>query len=97
MIIQQNTSRPKGFMVCGGVSGQGKPTLHFVAPATKVNLKYYVNKVLKQFLTEDVPRLFLNRRKLKWFLHQDSAPSHTAKVTIRFFSQNKIHYITPQE
>ncbi|CAF3386669.1 unnamed protein product [Rotaria sp. Silwood2] len=97
MIIQQNTSRPKGFMVWGGVSSQGKTALRFVAPGTKVNSNYYVNKVLKPFLAQDVPRLFPKRRKMKWFLHQDSAPSHTAEQTIRFLEQNKIHYITPQE
>ncbi|CAF2529763.1 unnamed protein product [Rotaria sp. Silwood2] len=97
MIIQQNTSRPKGFMVWGGVSSQGKTALRFVAPGTKVNSNYYVNKVLKPFLAQDVPRLFPKRQKMKWFLHQDSAPSHTAEQTIRFLDQNKIHYITPQE
>ncbi|CAF4004112.1 unnamed protein product [Rotaria sp. Silwood1] len=97
MIIQQNTSRPKGFMVWGGVSSQGKTALRFVAPGTKINSNYYVNKVLKPFLAQDVPRLFPRRRKMKWVLHQDSAPSHTAEQTIRFLDQNKIHYITPQE
>ncbi|CAF1558888.1 unnamed protein product [Rotaria sordida] len=97
MIIQQNTSRPKGFMVWGGVSSQGKTTLRFVTPGTKVNSNYYINNVLKPFLTKDVPRLFRKGKKLKWIFHQDSAPSHTAKETIKFLEQNKIHYITPQE
>ena len=42
MIIEQNTSRPKGFMVWGGVSSQGKTTLRFVTPGTKVNSNYYM-------------------------------------------------------
>ena len=37
MIIQQNISRPNGFMVCGGVSSRGKTAVHSVAPGTKVN------------------------------------------------------------
>jgi predicted transcriptional regulator/hemolysin-activating ACP:hemolysin acyltransferase len=97
MIIQQNTSRPKGFMVWEGVSSQGKTALRFVEHGTKINSKYYINEVLKPFLIQDVPRLFPKRRKIKWVFHQDSAPSHTAKETIKFLDQNKIHYITPQE
>ncbi|CAF4217313.1 unnamed protein product [Rotaria sordida] len=34
MIIQQNISRPKGFMVWAGVSSRGKISLRFVAPGT---------------------------------------------------------------
>ena len=58
MIIQQNTSQPKGFMVWGGVSSKGKTTLRFVALGIKVNSNYYINKVLKPFLARDVPHLF---------------------------------------
>ncbi|CAF1373817.1 unnamed protein product [Rotaria sordida] len=54
-------------MVWGGVSSQGKTTLRFVAPGTKVNSNCYINKVLKPFLTRDVPRLFPKTRKIKWF------------------------------
>jgi hypothetical protein len=45
IIIQQNTSRPKGFMIWGGVSSKGKTTLDFVASGTKVNLNYYINNL----------------------------------------------------
>ncbi|CAF1337854.1 unnamed protein product [Rotaria sordida] len=82
MIIQQNTSRPKGFMVWGGVSTQGNTTLRLVAPGTKVNSNYYINKVLKPFLTRDVPH---------------SAPSPTSKETIQYLNENKINYIKPEE
>ncbi|CAF4482595.1 unnamed protein product [Rotaria sp. Silwood2] len=64
----------RGFMVWGGVSSQGKTAFRFVAPGTKVNSNYYINKILKPFLAQDVPRLFPKRRKVKWFFHQDSAP-----------------------
>ncbi|CAF0817226.1 unnamed protein product [Adineta steineri] len=63
MIIQQNTCRPKGFMVWGGVSSQGKAELRFVTPGTKVNSNYYINNVLKPFLAKDVPRLFPKGKK----------------------------------
>ncbi len=65
MIIQQNTSRPKSFTVLGGVSSKRKTTLRFVAPGTKVNSNYYINKVLKAFLTRGVPRLFPKKTKNK--------------------------------
>ncbi|CAF1008388.1 unnamed protein product [Rotaria sordida] len=97
MIIQQNTSRPKGFMVWGGVSTQDKTTLRLVAPGTKVNSNYYINKVLKPFLPRDVPRLFSKKQKRKWYFHQDSAPSHTSKETIQYLNENKINYIKPEE
>ncbi|CAF4371369.1 unnamed protein product, partial [Rotaria sordida] len=44
MIIQQNISRPEGFMVWAGVSTRGKTSLRFVAPGTKVNSNYYIDK-----------------------------------------------------
>ncbi|CAF4212456.1 unnamed protein product [Rotaria sordida] len=84
-------------MVWGGVSSQGKTTLRFVAPGTKVNSNCYINKVLKPFLTRDVPRLFPKTRKIKWFFHQDSVPSYTARETISFLDENKINYIKPEE
>ena len=97
MIIQQNTSRPKGFMVWGCVSSKGKITLRFVVPGTKVNSNYYINKVLKPFLARDAPHLFPKKHRIKWYFHQDSAPSHTSKVTIQFFNEKKINYIKPEE
>ncbi len=50
MIIQQNTSRPKGFMVWGGVSSKGKTTLRFVEPGAKINSTYYIKNILQPFL-----------------------------------------------
>ena len=58
MIIQPDTSRPKGVMVWSGVSTRGKTTLRFVQPGAKINLNYYVNDILQPFLQRDVPRLF---------------------------------------
>ncbi|CAF1042739.1 unnamed protein product [Didymodactylos carnosus] len=84
MIIQQDSSRPKGFMVWGGVSSKGKTTLRFVEPGAKVNSQYYINKILKPFLSRDVPRLFPIGGKTRPTLQQDSAPSHVSKETIAF-------------
>ena len=42
MILQQNTYRPKGFMVWDGVSSKGKTSLRFVEPGAKINSAYYI-------------------------------------------------------
>ncbi|CAF1287268.1 unnamed protein product [Rotaria sordida] len=97
MIIQQSNSRPKGFMVWGGVSSKGKTTLRFVEPGAKINSTYYITNILKPFLSKDVPRLFPKNDRIKWFFHQDSAPSHTSKETIDFLKKFKINYIKPEE
>lgn len=97
MIIQQNTSRPKGFMVWGGVSSKGKTTLRFVDPGAKVNSNYYIHHILKPFLTRDGPRLFPKNERKKWFYHQDSAPSHTSKKTIGYLNECKINFVKPDQ
>jgi hypothetical protein len=68
MIIQQDTCRPKGFMVWGGVSSRGKTALRFVAPGVKVNANYYITNILKPFLAKDVPRLFPKEGKNGFFI-----------------------------
>ena len=97
MIIEQNTSRPKGFMVWGGVSSKGKTALRFVDPGTKVNSNYYIHHILKPFLTRDVPRLFPKNERKKWYFHQDSAPSHTSKETIGYLNDCKINFVKPDQ
>jgi len=97
MIIQQNTSRPKGFIVWGGVSSQGKTTLRFVEPGSKINSTYYIKNILQPFLSRDVPRLYPKKERKKWILHQDSAPSHTAKETLDYLNKWKINYIKPEQ
>lgn len=85
-----------GFMVWAGVSYYGKTSLFFINKGVKVNAKYYIHKVLKSFLKKDVPRLFPGRENDMVF-HQESACSHTAKMTINFLIKCKMNYITPAE
>ena len=54
MIIQQDSSRPKEFMVWGEVSAKDKTTLSFVESGAIVNSEYYINKILKHFLSRDI-------------------------------------------
>ena len=79
MIVQQEISRPKGYMVRGGILSKGKTTLRFVEPAAKINSDYYISMILKPFLSRHVPRLFLESSKSQAIFHQDSAPSHVSK------------------
>jgi hypothetical protein len=97
MIIQQNTSRPKGFMVWGGVSSKGKTTLRFVEPGAKINSTYYIKNILQSFLSRDVPRLYPKKERKKWILLHDSAPNHTAKETLDYLKKCKINYIKPEQ
>ena len=97
MIIQQNTYRPKGFMVWGGVSSKGKTSLRFVELSAKISSAYYIKNILKPFLSHDVPRLYPKNERKQWILHQDSAPSHTAKDTLEYLKKCKINYITPEQ
>ena len=97
MIIQQDQSRPKGLMVWAGISSHGKTSIRFVKPGAKINSDYYINKILKPFLSHDIPRLFPNNQKKKLIFHHDSAPSHVSKKTIQFLNESKINYIKPNE
>lgn len=54
MILQQDSSRPQGFMVWAGISSYGKTSLRFVKPGVKINSDYYINNILKPFLSRFV-------------------------------------------
>ena len=58
MILQQDSSRPKGFMVFHLVA---TTSMRFVQPGTKINADYYINHILKPFLSRNLHRLFPNR------------------------------------
>jgi hypothetical protein len=84
-------------MVWAGISSHGKTSLRFVKPGVKINADYYINNILKPFLSRDVPRLFPNNEKKKMIFHQDNAPSHASKKTIAFLNASKINYVKPEE
>ena len=67
MIIQQGISRPKGFMVWGGILSRGKTALRFVALGVKVDANYYITNISKPFLAKDVPHLFSKEEGKKCF------------------------------
>jgi hypothetical protein len=97
MIIQQEPSHPPGFMVWAGISSHDKTFLRFIEAGDKINADYYINKILKPFLSRDVPRLFPNNQKKHMIFHRDNAPSHVSKKTIAFLDASGINYVKPEE
>lgn len=82
----------RGVMVWAAVSANGKSKLHFVNPKVKIDSNYYINSILKPFFKSEVPKLYPDN---SYVFHQDSAPSHRAKRTIKWLDDNKIHYLHP--
>lgn len=76
-------------MVSAGVSYRGKTRLHFVEPGVKVNADYYSNTLLRQGLIPDCVQLFPDRN---FIFQQDSAPSHTARLTVHFLQEQNIPF-----
>ena len=97
ILIQQDSARPKGFTVWSGISAKGKTTLCFVEPEAKVNLGYYINKILKAFMSHDIICLYSKTEKVRAILYQDSSPSNVSKVTTLFLKKCKIKYVKPEE
>ena len=76
-------------IVFAGVSFAGVTRPIFVEPGSVISSEYYINKVLKPFIKDVNQRLYPNG---DWKLHQDSAPSHTAKKTLEFLREQKIDF-----
>ena len=97
MILQQDSSLPKGFMVWPGISSSGKTSMRFVQPGAKINADYYIDRILKPFLSRDLHPLFPVGEEKKMIYHHDSASSHTSKKTIAFLNKSKTNYVKPEE
>ena len=74
----------------GGISYNGKTRLRFIKPGVKINAAEYQKKILAPFLAKDVPKLYSDG---DFIFQQDSAPSHSARSTIKFLSDRKIKFI----
>ena len=94
MILQQDLSRPKGCMVFHLVA---TTSMCFVQLGAKINSDYYIDHILKPFLSRDRHRLLLVGEEKKMIYHHDSAPSHTSEKIIAFLNKFKIIYVKPQE
>jgi hypothetical protein len=81
-------------MVWGGICSKRKTKLRIVEKGAKINSVYFIENILKPLLAEDIPRLY---PKNDYIFHQDSAPAHLSKMTIKFLKDNQIKFITPEE
>ncbi|GBN72576.1 hypothetical protein AVEN_228587-1 [Araneus ventricosus] len=84
---------PKGVMVWMGISANGV-TPRFVQPGAKINSEHCIQKILKPFLKDDYCRLYPNGDAVS---HQDSAPSHAARVTQKFLMDQQVQFLRPQQ
>ena len=87
-------SHTKGVMVWLGILANGCTKVRFVKKGAKIDSNYYIQKILKPFIKEDIPKLYPNK---DFLFQQDSAPSHRSKMTRKFLRENKIPYITPEQ
>lgn len=87
-------NKKQGVMVWMGISASGVTRPKFVKSGAKINSIYYQNKILKPFLRNDIPRLYPDSC---FVFHQDSAPSHTSKSTIKFLTDHKVNFIRPEQ
>ena len=79
-------------MVWVGISFNGRTELRFLKPGTKINSQYYIDIVLKPFFEQDLLRLYPQNNAI---FDQDSAPSHTSKMTLNFLGSTGINFIDP--
>ncbi|GBM06605.1 hypothetical protein AVEN_220041-1 [Araneus ventricosus] len=85
---------PKSVMVWMGISTNGVTKSQFVQPGTKIDLQYYIQKILNPFLKEGCLRLHSNGYAV---FHQDSAPSHEFRVTQKFLTDQQVQFLRPQQ
>ncbi|CAF3301178.1 unnamed protein product [Rotaria socialis] len=97
MILEQDSSRPQGFMVWAGISSYGETSLRFVKPGVKINSDYYINNILKPFFITGRSSLVFKQKEKEKNLHQDNAPSHVSNKTIAFLNASKVKYVKPEE
>ena len=69
----------------------------FVQSDAKINADYYIDHILKLFLSRDLHRLSPVGEDKKMIYRHDSAPSHTSKKIIVFLNKSRINYVKPEE
>jgi len=79
-------------MVSAAVCVGRKVHLHFVDEKVKVNVAYYLEKLLPK-LVEDCEQLTPNN----FLFQQDDSPARTARVTQDWLKSNCSHFITKDE
>ncbi|KAF2891617.1 hypothetical protein ILUMI_14556 [Ignelater luminosus] len=89
----EGESHPKGVMVSLGISFKGITKPIFVNAGAKINSKYYQQNILNHY-EKELRRLYSNNDGV---FHQDSAPSHASKSTIKWPKDRNIKFILPEE
>lgn len=80
-------------MVWIGMSSKGLTKPIFVEPGAKIHQVYYQEKILRP-MKKEARQLYPSS---DFVFHQDSAPTHTAKTTLKWLQTNKIHFIPPEK
>lgn len=86
----------KKIMYAAGVSARGVTGIYFVPPTTKVNQKFFINKILKPIVERDIPRLYPGEEH-KVILHFDSASSHTTPAVYQWLKDRKVKFIGKED
>lgn len=94
LMVREKKNFPQSIMAFVGISSRGPSKVIFVKPGAKISADYYVNKVLKPFFRDVRKNLYPDE---DFIFHQDSAPSHTAKMTLEFLTSQNITFIHPDE
>ncbi|KAF2888316.1 hypothetical protein ILUMI_17857, partial [Ignelater luminosus] len=76
-----------------GISFKGITKPIFVNAGVKINSKYYQQNILTHY-EKELRRLYSNNDGV---FHQDSAPSHASKSTIKWPKDRNIKFILPEE
>ena len=85
---------PTSVMVWAAVTESGKSLLFFVDQGVKLNQQNYRDDILVGALLPWAQKHF---KKRPWSFQQDSAPSHGAKKTQEWLSENVPHFIPKEE
>lgn len=92
--VQVHVQHPRGVMVWVGFSANGISKPLFIDPGAKISAEYYKTRVLEPFFSKEASKMYPNGG---YVFHQDSAPSHKAKSTIRWLKEHRIAFITPEQ
>jgi hypothetical protein len=87
------SSWPKSVMVWVGMSHRGLTKPIFVKPKAKINAEYYQHHILTPFLKNSAS-LYPQKN---FIFHQDSAPAHKAKTTLKFLQDKEINFLPPSQ
>ena len=83
---------PKKIMVAIGICWFGMSRAYVVDGSAKVTAQVFIDQILSKMVQKDLPKLYGDRAKDVIF-HMDSAPSHTAKKTVKWLQDNQVKYI----